>query len=51
MEIPKEVFEWEEGPVLRRGAMAQLERWHRVSAVVHWRIMRKVVPAAVWENW
>jgi hypothetical protein len=51
MEIPKEVFEWQEGPVLRRGATAQLERWHRVSAMLHWRIMRKVVSAAVWENW
>lgn len=50
LEIKKEVFELE-GPVLKRGQTRQLERWHRRSAVGHWRIMRTVLPDAVWENW
>ncbi|ERF69111.1 hypothetical protein EPUS_01067 [Endocarpon pusillum Z07020] len=50
LEIKKEVFELE-GPVLKRGQTRQLERWHRRSAVGHWRIMRTVLPDVVWENW
>ncbi len=50
LEISKDVFELE-GPVLKRGQTRQLERWHRSSAVGHWRIMRTVLPAVVWENW
>ncbi len=50
LEIKKEVFELE-GPVLKRGQTRHLERWHRRSAVGHWRIMRTVLPDVVWENW
>jgi hypothetical protein len=50
LEIRKEVFELD-GPVLKRGQTSQLERWHRRSAVGHWRIMRTVLPDVVWENW
>lgn len=57
LEIPKEQFGLSEGggaergQVLRRGQTGQLERWHRRSAVGHWRIMRGVLPSVVWENW
>jgi hypothetical protein len=50
LEIPKESFELE-GEVLKRGRTKQLEAWHKRSAVGHWRIMREVLPAVVWENW
>ncbi|MCJ1418123.1 hypothetical protein MMC32_004468 [Xylographa parallela] len=37
--------------LLRRGKTEALQRWQRESAVGHWRIMRKVLPGVVWENW
>ncbi len=30
---------------------AQLSKWHKDSALGHWEVMRRVVPAKVWENW
>ena len=44
-------IDMENGDVLTRQTKALLERWHQVSAVTHWRVMRRVLPAAVWENW
>jgi hypothetical protein len=40
-----------DGEVLRIGRTRQLGVWHRQSAIGHWKIMRTVMPSAVWENW
>jgi hypothetical protein len=37
--------------VLRRGQEERLEKYHPMSAAGHWRIMRTVLPDAVWEQW
>ncbi len=37
--------------VLRSGKTKELERWQAQSAIGHWRVMRTVLPAAVWNNW
>ena len=37
--------------VLHRGKEGMLAQWQRKSAVGHWKVMRQVVPAVVWENW
>ncbi|KAI9653158.1 MAG: hypothetical protein M1821_007698 [Bathelium mastoideum] len=38
-------------PLLRNGGVGLLEKYQLDGAVRHWRIMRDVVPAVVWENW
>ena len=50
LEIAPKNFQLE-GDILRTGKTKHLERWHRQSALGHWRVMRTVLPAAVWENW
>lgn len=40
----------EEG-VLRTGDTGKLERWHRQSALGHWKVMRSVLPEVVWQEW
>ena len=40
-----------EGEVLRSGKTKELEKWHAKSALGHWKVMRTVLPAAVWETW
>ncbi|MCJ1388689.1 hypothetical protein MMC18_001538 [Xylographa bjoerkii] len=50
-EIPADSFGDGTGKVLRRGKTEALQRWQRESAVGHWRIMRNVLPAVVWETW
>ncbi|KIW71620.1 hypothetical protein PV04_03762 [Phialophora macrospora] len=40
-----------EGPVLKQGQTKDLEKWQARSAIGHWRVMRTVLPDAVWENW
>ena len=49
---------WQAAPgdgqrVLRHGSSAERElaQWQQHGAVSHWRIMRDVLPAAVWEAW
>ena len=37
--------------ILRAGKTNVLTASHANSAVGHWRIMRNVLPAEVWENW
>ncbi|KAF2758425.1 spermine/spermidine synthase family protein [Pseudovirgaria hyperparasitica] len=37
--------------LLRKGETAELERHQNEAAISHWRIMRTVLPAGVWENW
>ena len=37
--------------LLRRGKTGPLDRFQTGNALSHWRIMRTVLPAGVWENW
>ncbi|KAI9850661.1 MAG: hypothetical protein M1838_005306 [Thelocarpon superellum] len=37
--------------VLRKDSTERLTRWQEKSALGHWKIMRKVLPDAVWVNW
>ncbi|KAF2492788.1 hypothetical protein BU16DRAFT_620113 [Lophium mytilinum] len=37
--------------VLKRGETAKLEQFQNKGALSHWRIMRTVLPDAVWEMW
>jgi hypothetical protein len=39
------------GEVLESGKTGVLDNAQKESAVHHWKIMRTVLPAAVWENW
>ncbi|KAF1838438.1 S-adenosyl-L-methionine-dependent methyltransferase [Decorospora gaudefroyi] len=39
------------GKVMGRADVGELEKWHKEGAVSHWRIMRTVLPAGVWEMW
>ncbi|KAF2821797.1 hypothetical protein CC86DRAFT_373574 [Ophiobolus disseminans] len=36
---------------MARKDVGELERFHKEGAVSHWRIMRTVLPAGVWEMW
>ncbi|KIV85006.1 hypothetical protein PV11_00747 [Exophiala sideris] len=37
--------------VLRSGKTKDLEKWQAQSAIGHWKVMRTVLPNAIWENW
>ena len=39
------------GREMTRADVGELERFHEEGAVSHWRIMRTVLPAGVWEMW
>lgn len=41
----------EKKDLLKKGNTHELERYHADSARSHWKIMRTVLPDAVWENW
>lgn len=43
--------EGEEGGVLRKNETERLVKWHEMSALGHWTVMRTVLPEAVWEAW
>lgn len=45
------VSEYDGGSVMRKGDVGELEKWHKQGAVSHWKIMRTVLPAGVWEMW
>lgn len=49
-EIPSSAFELN-GSILKRGKTKELEKWQSKSAIGHWRVMRTVLPDAVWINW
>lgn len=49
-EVPAATFT-RDGEILTRVNTKVLEKLHVDSAIGHWRLMRKVMPAAVWENW
>jgi hypothetical protein len=42
---------WTQQDILTRGNTSVIEDFHPEAAMKHWRIMRTVMPAAVWENW
>ncbi|KAF2803271.1 spermine/spermidine synthase [Mytilinidion resinicola] len=44
-------YEVDKENVLKRGETAELEAHQNKGAVSHWRIMRTVLPDAVWEMW
>ncbi|KAH6644075.1 S-adenosyl-L-methionine-dependent methyltransferase [Boeremia exigua] len=45
-------YEYTEGAeVMGRADVAELEAYHEEGAVSHWKIMRSVLPAGVWEMW
>lgn len=37
--------------ILRRNETERLAKWHETSALGHWRVMRTVLPDAVWQAW
>lgn len=39
------------GKTMGKQDVGELEKYHKEGAVSHWRIMRTVLPAGVWENW
>ncbi len=41
----------EEARLVRNNDTEQLTKWHEQSALGHWEVMRRVLPAKVWENW
>lgn len=41
----------EGGKIMTKAGVAELEQYHKDGAVSHWRIMRTVLPDAVWETW
>ena len=49
-EVLAEEFE-KDGEVLSQKNKSILEQWQKKSAVGHWRVMRGVLPDAVWEGW
>jgi hypothetical protein len=42
---------WKTQEILKRGEEVKVEKYHNEAAIRHWRIMRTVLPDAVWENW
>lgn len=49
-EVPSSKFRLQ-GEILTRDNRKVLEKMQVESAIGHWKLMRKVMPAAVWENW
>jgi hypothetical protein len=39
------------GRMMGRADVGELERYHKEGAVSHWKIMRTVLPAGIWEMW
>jgi spermidine synthase len=39
------------GRMMGKADVGELERYHKEGAVSHWKIMRTVLPAGVWEMW
>ncbi|PFH62384.1 hypothetical protein XA68_13823 [Ophiocordyceps unilateralis] len=41
----------DETTILRRNDTSAVEKWHEQGALGHWAIMRRMLPASVWERW
>ncbi|KAF2787426.1 hypothetical protein K505DRAFT_329697 [Melanomma pulvis-pyrius CBS 109.77] len=39
------------GKIMKKSGVDELEKWHKLGAISHWRIMRTVLPDGVWELW
>jgi hypothetical protein len=39
------------GKIMKKSGVGELEKWHKLGAISHWRIMRTVLPDGVWELW
>lgn len=52
-EIAPETFvaKGDEQVILKEGETAVLRTLQTKTAIGHWKIMRTVIPAKVWENW
>lgn len=51
-EMPLSTFLANDEPgLLRRSDMGKMAKWQEISAMGHWKIIRTVVPAKVWEMW
>ncbi len=53
-EVKEEEFvggEEADGVVLRKNETERLVKWHDMSAMGHWTVMRTVLPEVVWEAW
>lgn len=37
--------------ILKRGWTKDMEKYQNQGAVDHWKVMRRVLPDAIWENW
>lgn len=42
---------WTKTDILTRGNESIINDFHAEASMKHWRIMRTVLPGAVWENW
>jgi hypothetical protein len=52
LEVKYEYVKREDGgKVMEKKDVGELEKYHREGAVSHWKIMRTVLPAGVWEMW
>lgn len=49
-EVPSSKFNLR-GEILTRANRKDLEKMQVESAIGHWKLMRKVIPAVIWENW
>ncbi|KAI0200950.1 S-adenosyl-L-methionine-dependent methyltransferase [Astrocystis sublimbata] len=51
-EVPLSAFSSrEEVGILRSNETEKLAKWHDQSAIKHWKVMRTVVPAEIWNQW
>ena len=50
-EIPAKTFLDNDARVIEKSTIGELKGAQRSSKISHWYLMRKVLPAVVWENW
>lgn len=50
-EVPVGDFQAAAGEVVKKDNVLSLKKSQQQSAMSHWRIMRTVIPAKVWEMW
>ena len=50
-EIPAKRFLESDARVIEKSSIGELKGAQRSSKISHWYLMRKVLPAVVWENW
>ena len=50
-EIDPSLFRTSGKQILKVGDVGVLGAYHNQNAIGHWKLMRTVLPASVWENW